>query len=93
MAGVEGAKNLPAYVASNHVVMGLTRTAALGYATRGIGMKAVCPSPIRTRMPESIMHENPRMEPATIAAVPMRRFGAPEEIAESVVRLSSDRAS
>ena len=76
MAGVEGAKNLPAYVASKHVVMGLTRTA--GYATQGIGMKAVCPSPIRTRMPESIMQENPRMEPAMIAAVSMRRFGAPK---------------
>ena len=38
-----------------------------------------------TRMPESIMQENPRMEPAMSAAVPMRRLGAPNEIAESVV--------
>ena len=93
VAGVEGAKNLPAYVASKHGVMGLTRTAALEYATRGIRVNAVCPGPIRTRMLESIMEENPRMEPATIAAVPMRRLGAPEEIAEAVLWLSSDRAS
>ena len=93
VAGVEGAKNLPAYVASKHGVMGLTRTAALEYATRGIRVNAVCPGPIRTRMLEAIMQENPRMEPAMIDAVPMRRLGAPEEIAEAVVWLCSDRAS
>ena len=93
VAGVEGAKNLPAYVASKHGVMGLTRTAALEYATRGIRVNAVCPGPIRTRMLESIMEENPRMEPAMIAAVPMRRLGTPEEIAEAVVWLCSTRAS
>ena len=93
VAGVEGAKNLPAYVASKHGVMGLTRTAALEYATRGVRVNAVCPGPIRTRMLEAIMEENPRMEPAMIAAVPMRRLGAPEEIAEAVVWLCSERAS
>ena len=93
VAGVEGAKNLPAYVASKHGVMGLTRTSALEYATRGIRVNAVCPGPIRTRMLEAIMEENPRMEPAMIDAVPMRRLGAPEEIAEAVVWLCSDRAS
>ena len=93
VAGVEGAKNLPAYVASKHGVVGLTRTAALEYATRGIRVNAVCPGPIRTRMLEALMEENPRMEPATIAAVPMRRLGKPEEIAEAVLWLCSDRAS
>ena len=93
VAGLEGAKNLPAYAASKHGVMGLTRTAALEYATRGIRVNAVCPGPIRTRMLEAIMEENPRMEPATLAAVPMRRLGTPEEIAEAVVWLCSDRAS
>ena len=93
VAGVEGAKNLPAYVASKHGVMGLTRTAALEYATRGVRVNAVCPGPIRTRMLEAIMEENPRTEPAMIAAVPMRRLGTPEEIAEAVVWLCSDRAS
>ena len=93
VAGVEGAKNLPAYVASKHGVMGLTRTAALEYANRGVRVNAVCPGPIRTRMLEAIMEENPRMEPAMIASVPMRRLGAPEEIAEAVVWLCSDRAS
>ena len=73
--------------------MGLTRTAALEYATRGIRVNAVCPGPIRTRMLEAIMEENPRMEAAMIAAVPMRRLGVPEEIAEAVVWLCSERAS
>ena len=93
IAGVEGARNLSAYVASKHGVMGLTRTAALEYASRGIRVNAVCPGPIRTRMLEALVRENPRMEPAMIAAVPMRRLGAPEEIAEAVIWLCSDRAA
>ena len=93
IAGIEGAKNLPAYVASKHGVMGLTRTAALEYATRGIRVNAVCPGPIRTRMLEAITEGNPRMEPAMIGAVPMRRLGKPEEVAEAVVWLCSDRAA
>ena len=93
IAGVEGARNLSAYVASKHGVMGLTRTAALEYAARGIRVNAVCPGPIRTRMLEALIRENPRMEPAMIAAVPLRRLGAPEEIAEAVVWLCSERAA
>ena len=93
IAGVEGARNLSAYVASKHGVMGLTRTAALEYASRGIRVNAVCPGPIRTRMLEALLQENPRMEPAMMAAVPMRRLGAPEEVAEAVVWLCSDRAA
>ncbi len=93
VAGIEGARNLPAYAASKHAVMGLTRSAALEYATKGIRVNAVCPGPIQTRMLEQIMSSNPRMEAATVAAIPMRRLGEPHEIGEAVAWLCSDRAS
>ena len=81
------------YNGSKGAVHTITRSMAIELAPDRIRVNAVCPGPIRTRMLESIMEENPRMEPAMIAAVPMRRLGAPEEIAEAVVWLCSDRAS
>lgn len=92
IAGLEGARNLPVYAASKHAVMGLTRSAALEYASRGVRVNAVCPGPIRTRMLDALTAENPRLEPAMLAAIPMRRPGEPEEIAEAVVWLCSERA-
>tara|TARA_Y100001934_G_scaffold250794_1_gene313394 strand:- start:294 stop:1049 length:756 start_codon:yes stop_codon:yes gene_type:complete len=92
IAGLEGAKNLPAYVASKHAVMGLTRTAALEYGPKGIRINAVCPGPIRTPMLEKLVATNPRMEQAAIAAVPVKRLGEPQDIAEAAVWLCSERA-
>lgn len=92
IAGIEGAKNLPAYVASKHAVLGLTRTSALEYGAKGIRINAVCPGPIRTPMLEKLIAENPRMEQAAVAAVPVKRLGRPEDIAEAAVWLCSDRA-
>ncbi|MCH9673041.1 MAG: glucose 1-dehydrogenase [Gammaproteobacteria bacterium] len=93
IAGIEGAKNMPAYVASKHAVLGLTRTTALEYGGRGVRVNAVCPGPIRTPMLAKIIADNERMEAAAIAAVPMRRLGEPEDIAEAAVWLCSDRAA
>ncbi len=92
IAGLEGAKNLPAYVASKHAVMGLTRTTALEYGSKGVRINAVCPGPIRTPMLEKLIATNPRMEQAAIAAVPVKRLGEPQDIAEAAVWLCSDRA-
>jgi len=87
--GLAGFERLPAYVASKHGVVGLTKTAVLEYATAGIRVNAVCPGIIRTpnlqRMPES--------ESKMIPLEPMGRLGYPEEIAEAVVWLCSDAAS
>jgi NAD(P)-dependent dehydrogenase (short-subunit alcohol dehydrogenase family) len=92
VAAIEGTRNLPAYVASKHACLGLTRTAALEYASRGIRINAVCPGPIRTPMIEKIMHSNPRLEAPMLQAVPMRRLGEAHEIGEAVVWLCSDRS-
>ncbi|MEM7407505.1 MAG: glucose 1-dehydrogenase [Pseudomonadota bacterium] len=93
IAGIEGARNLPAYVASKHACLGLTRTTALEYASRGIRVNAVCPGPIKTPMMDNIVASKPGLEGPMTQAVPMRRLGEPEEIAEAVAWLCSDRAS
>jgi NAD(P)-dependent dehydrogenase (short-subunit alcohol dehydrogenase family) len=90
IAGLAGLPTSSAYVAAKHGVVGLTKTAAIEYAEAGIRVNAVCPGYIKTRMTEEVMG---RRGSAIMAQTPMRRMGAPEEIAEMVVWLCSDRAS
>ncbi len=82
-----------AYNASKHGVVGLTKTAALEYATLGIRVNAVCPGYIRTPLIEAALTSNPEMEAQIIERHPVGRMGRPEEIAEAVVWLCSDAAS
>jgi NAD(P)-dependent dehydrogenase (short-subunit alcohol dehydrogenase family) len=93
LAGLAGSVGGPAYVASKHGVAGLTKTAALEYGRHGIRVNAVCPGPIRTPMMQRIMHGSAEAEQRFIRAEPLKRFGEPEEIGESVAWLCSDRAS
>ena len=93
VAGLVGFQNLPAYVASKHGVVGLTRTAALEYAQQGIRVNAVCPGVIRTPMVERILGGDPEAEAQFTALEPVGRMGTPEEIAEAVVWMCSDAAS
>ena len=90
IAGLIGLGRACGYVASKHGVVGLTKTAALEYAADGIRVNAVCPGFIATRM--TAIARELRGE-ALLARTPMGRFGTPEEIAELVVWLCSDRAS
>ncbi len=92
-AGLIGVAGMSAYVASKHGVVGLTKTAALEYAKSGIRVNSVCPGLIQTPMVERITAEQPQLGEALVAAEPIGRTGKPEEIAESVVWLSSDAAS
>ncbi len=92
-AGLIGAPTMPAYVASKHGVIGLTKSAALAYARRGIRVNAVCPGVIRTPMVERVISEFPQAETNFLVEQPIQRFGMPEEIAEAVVWLCSDAAS
>ena len=92
-AGLVGFAGLPAYVASKHGVVGLTRAAALEYAAQGIRINAICPGSTRTPMLEGFMGGDPQIERLMTRAVPMGRLGRPEEIAEAVVWLCSDAAS
>ena len=90
IAGLVGLPTSSAYVAAKHAVVGLTKTAAIEYAEAGIRVNAVCPGYIKTRMTEETMR---RRGEAILAQVPVKRMGSPEEIAEMVVWLCSERAS
>ena len=77
-------------LAAKHGVIGLTKTAAIEYAEANIRVNAVCPGYIRTRMTEPSMQLRGE---AILAHTPLKRMGNPEEIAEMVVWLCSERAS
>jgi len=91
--GLVGNKKDSNYVASKHGVLGLTKTAALEYATEGIRVNAVCPGVIRTPMVERATGGDPEVEAQFAAMEPVGRMGKPEEVAEAVVWLCSDAAS
>lgn len=81
----------PGYVASKHAVMGLTRSAALRYAEDGIRINALCPGATFGGMMSE--RHNPETLKRKAAEHPMNRIAQPEEMAEGVVFLASDRAS
>ena len=82
----------PAYVASKHGVIGLTKTAALEYGSEGIRVNAVCPGLINTPMNEPALTD-PQLKAQMLARHPIGRIGNPEEVAQAVVWLCSDAAS
>ncbi len=90
IAGLAGLPTSSAYVAAKHGVVGLTKTAAIEYAEAGIRVNAVCPGYVETPMTEETMR---RRGAAIIAQTPLKRMGSPQEIAEMVVWLLSERAS
>ena len=92
-AGLLGAPRMPAYVASKHGVVGLTKTAALEYAKSGVRVNAVCPGVIDTSMVGRLKERRPRMFEKIVRGEPIGRIGQPEEIAETAVWLCSDAAS
>jgi NAD(P)-dependent dehydrogenase (short-subunit alcohol dehydrogenase family) len=83
----------PAYAAAKHGVLGLTKSAAVQYATKGIRINAVCPGWIRTPPVEEAIQRDPEAERGMLMHQPIGRFGEAEEIAEAVVWLCSDGAS
>jgi NAD(P)-dependent dehydrogenase (short-subunit alcohol dehydrogenase family) len=88
-AGLVGIWGYPAYTASKHGVVGLTKTAAIEYVKSGIRVNAVCPGFIATPMVRGMTADD--AAPQTV--VPAGRLGRPEEVAEAVIWLCSDKAS
>jgi NAD(P)-dependent dehydrogenase (short-subunit alcohol dehydrogenase family) len=95
LAGLIGFPSNVAYSASKHAVIGITRTAALEYARRGIRVNAVCPAFVHTPMVDSFVSADPlHFNLDRLAGMqPMGRMGTPEEVAQAVVWLCSDAAA
>jgi NAD(P)-dependent dehydrogenase (short-subunit alcohol dehydrogenase family) len=92
-AGLVGSHGMPAYTASKHGVIGLTKTAALEYARAKIRVNAVCPGVIDTAMVAGMVSGHPRLRDILVSVEPVARMGQPGEIGEAVTWLLSDYAS
>lgn len=90
VAGLVGLVSASNYVAAKHGVVGITKTAAMEYAQDKIRVNCVNPGYIKTPMTDPTMAQR---YDQLMTKVPMNRLGVPEEIAEAVVWMLSDRAS
>ena len=90
LAGLLAVPGLAAYIASKFGVVGLTKAAAIEVADANIRVNCVCPAATRTYMVERLP---PERQAELVAPQAVKRIGEPEEVAEAVVWLCSDRAS
>jgi len=90
--GRAGGAGASVYVASKHAVEGLTKAAALEVAGSGVRVNVVAPGPIETWMLNRFTG-NEEKKAAIVSRVPLKRVGLPEEIAQAIVFLASDKAA
>jgi NAD(P)-dependent dehydrogenase (short-subunit alcohol dehydrogenase family) len=90
--GMIGSVGAAAYSASKCGVLGLTKAAALENARSGIRVNAVCPAAVETAMADRLFGA-PKIHEQAVRSHPIGRFGTPQEIAQAVLWMCSDRAS
>lgn len=93
LGGLVGIADRGVYHASKHGVLGLTKSAGLEYAARGIRINAICPGIIATPMVTGMVEREPEAMDALMKEQPIGRLGRPEEIASAVLWLCSPGAS
>ncbi|MBT3479187.1 MAG: glucose 1-dehydrogenase [Candidatus Marinimicrobia bacterium] len=93
IAGLVGMKRNAPYTASKHGVIGLTKSAALEYANNNLRINAVCPAFTDTAMLDEMSIEKPDLKEKLHQGIPMNRLGNPQEIADAILYLCSDKAS
>ncbi|KWX83022.1 short-chain dehydrogenase [Paenibacillus riograndensis] len=94
-AGIRAEHSMAAYTTSKHAVIGLTKAAAIEYVRKGIRVNAICPGGVDTALTQSVpvmMQESGYM-PEEFPNMRIGRFAEPDEIAEIVVFLASDKSS
>jgi NAD(P)-dependent dehydrogenase (short-subunit alcohol dehydrogenase family) len=97
VAGLTGSPGICAYNASKHAVIGLTRSAAAEWASKGIRINSINPGPIASRMMRSLEEgfapgKAGEMRARFSAMIPAGRYGSPEEVAALVAFLASEDA-
>ncbi len=93
LGGLVGIAERGIYHASKHGVVGLTKSAGLEYAHKGIRINAVCPGIIETPMVSGMLESQPEAMAELMKEVPMRRLGRAEEVADAVMWLCSPASS
>lgn len=93
VVGLVGTRGVPAYVASKHGIIGLTKAAALDHAADHIRINAVCPGTIRTAMYEQRIGTDEATAARLAAEIPLGRLGQADDVAEAVLWLCSDAAT
>ncbi len=95
--GMVGSQAMPAYCASKHGVIGLTKAAALDYAQHGVRVNAVCPGATETPMLTKVLEADPARGQEILsgitASLPLGRMARPEEVATATVWLCSSGAA
>src|SRR3546814_11679473 len=95
VAGLGGFESMSAYVTSKHAVIGITRTAALEVASRGIRVNTIHPAPVDNRMMRSLEEgyapgAGENVKKSFEAAIPMKRYATNDDYAKGVLFLASD---
>lgn len=93
LLGHRGMGGVSIYTASKHAVEGLTKAGALEAAGSGVRVNAVAPGPVETDMMNRVVGSDAAAKSAFISAVPLQRAGTPEEIAQAILFLGSEKSS
>lgn len=92
IAGQVGIAGASVYAASKHAVEGITKSAALEGATAGVRVNAVAPGPVATEMLDRFVGGSEEGKAGFLSTIPARRAATPDEIAQTIVFLASDKA-
>jgi NAD(P)-dependent dehydrogenase (short-subunit alcohol dehydrogenase family) len=92
-AGLTGVPGYSGYVASKHAEIGLTKSAALDYASRGVRVNALCPGLVNTPLIADMVSENPALHERLVASHPLGRIAEPQEVADAIVWLATEKSS
>lgn len=90
LAGLKASPNNISYSASKFAVVGMTKSAAMEYATKNIRVNAVCPGYTESALLNQLINSKPEMDAILKSVIPMKRYGKADEIADAVVWLASD---